>query len=155
MYLTPLITERTVRSTLRNHFILPWVLILSGLASTIPSAGCHSVPRLTQQQAEGKHLYAARCAHCHEDNDLNLKKVPPDLHGVFRHATLPGGAPASDAEVARVILGGKGLMPGFAGRFTDEQMAALIADLHTCLQENPPCPTPAGSPVTGLRRWGG
>ena len=123
-----------MRRTLRSHFFLPWMPILLGLTSTIPPAGCHSAPRLTPQQAEGKHLYAARCAHCHEDNDLNLKKVPPDLHGVFRHATLPGGGPASDAEVARVVLGGKGLMPGFAGRFSDEQMAALIAYLHTGLR---------------------
>ena len=35
---------------------------------------------LTAQQAEGKHLYEVRCAHCHEENDLQLKKVPPDLH---------------------------------------------------------------------------
>jgi mono/diheme cytochrome c family protein len=40
--------------------------------------GCHSAPTLTDQQAAGKHLYQARCAHCHEDNDLALKKVPPD-----------------------------------------------------------------------------
>ena len=75
-----------------------------------------------------------RCAHCHQDNDLNLKKIPPDLHGVFKHATLPGGAPATDSEVVRVVIAGKGLMPSFAGRFTDEQMADLIAYLHTGLR---------------------
>jgi mono/diheme cytochrome c family protein len=74
-----------------------------------------------------------RCAHCHEDNDLNLKKVPPDLHGVFKHSRLPSGALSTDAEVARVVLAGKGLMPSFAGRFTHEQMAALIAYLRTGL----------------------
>src|SRR5579863_2510072 len=68
--------------------------------------GCRSEPRLTPQQAEGKHLYEVRCAHCHEENDLHLKKVPPDLHPVFKHATLPGGGPATDAEVRRVVLAG-------------------------------------------------
>jgi mono/diheme cytochrome c family protein len=29
---------------------------------------------------------------------------------------------------------GKEMMPGFAGRFTDEQMAALIAYLHAGLR---------------------
>ncbi len=96
--------------------------------------GCHRAPRLTPQQAEGKHLYEVRCAHCHRDNDLGLKKVPPDLHDVFRRSTLPGGAPATDAQVARVVLQGKGMMPSFAGRFTDEQMAALLAYLHTGLK---------------------
>jgi mono/diheme cytochrome c family protein len=108
------------------------VLLALGLASGVP--GCRSAPRLTPQQAEGKHLYEVRCAHCHEENDLNLKKVPPDLHGVFRHAALPSGAPAADAEVRRVVLAGKGMMPAFAGRFTDEQMAALLAYLHTGLR---------------------
>lgn len=74
-----------------------------------------------------------RCAHCHQDNDLNLKKIPPDLHGMFERSKLPSGAPATDAEVVRVVIAGKGLMPSFAGRFTDKQMAALIAYLHTGL----------------------
>lgn len=104
----------------------------------IPSAllfnGCKSAPQLTPQEAEGKHLYSVRCAHCHEDNDLQLKKVPPDLHGVFTHTTLPSGSPATDQEVRRVVLSGKGMMPAFAGRFTEEQMADLIAYLRTGLR---------------------
>jgi mono/diheme cytochrome c family protein len=92
------------------------------------------VPKLTPQEAEGKHLYAVRCAHCHEDNDLALKKVPPDLHGVFKRSTLPSGAPATDAEMRRVVLAGKGLMPSFSGRFTEEQVTDLLAYLHTGLR---------------------
>src|SRR5579859_5990725 len=79
-----------------------WMLFAVVLACG--TVGCHSSPRLTPQQAEGKHLYAIRCAHCHEENDLHLKKIPPDLHGVFTHAALPSGAPATDAEVRRVVL---------------------------------------------------
>lgn len=97
-------------------------------------AGCHSTPSLTPQEAEGKQLYAGRCAHCHEENDLALKKVPPNLRGVFKRSTLPSGAPATDAEVQHVVMAGKGLMPAFTGRFTDEQMAALLAYLHTGLR---------------------
>jgi mono/diheme cytochrome c family protein len=112
-------------------------LALAGLGMVSGSAflaGCRSEPKLTQQQAEGMHLYAGRCAHCHEDNDLALKKVPPDLHGVFKRSTLPSGAPATDAEVRRVVLAGKGMMPSFAGRFSDAQMGALIAYLHAGLR---------------------
>ena len=97
-------------------------------------AGCHSTPPLTPQEAEGKHLYQVRCAHCHEDNDLALKKLPPDLHGLFDRKTLPSGAPATDEAVRQNVLTGKGMMPGFTGRFTDEQMAALLAYLHTGLR---------------------
>jgi len=97
-------------------------------------AACHSTPPLTDQEAEGKHLYTVRCAHCHEENDLALKKVPPDLHNIFKRGTLPSGAAASDAEVQRVVLSGKGMMPAFTGRFTQEQMAALLAYLHRGLR---------------------
>jgi mono/diheme cytochrome c family protein len=96
-------------------------------------AGCHRSPVLTPQEAEGKQLYLVRCAHCHEDNDLGLTKVPPDLHGVFTHTTLPSGAPASDEAVRKVVSSGRGMMPSFAGRFSDQQMAALLAYLHTGL----------------------
>lgn len=108
--------------------------ILFAVALVCGTTGCHSAPRLTPQQAEGKHLYDIRCAHCHEENDLHLKKIPPDLHGVFEHATLPSGALATDAEIRRVVLAGKGLMPSFTGRFTDGQMVALLAYLHTGLR---------------------
>ena len=96
--------------------------------------GCRKERKLTRQEMEGKHLYQVRCAHCHDENDLALKKVPPDLHGVFRSEILPSGVPANDAEVRRVVLAGKGMMPAFAGRFDDAQMAALLAYLHTGLR---------------------
>jgi mono/diheme cytochrome c family protein len=89
---------------------------------------------LTPQEVEGKHLYEVRCAHCHEENDLALKKAPPDLHGVFERKTLPSGAAATDAAVRQNVLRGKGMMPSFDGRFSEEQMAALLAYLHTGLR---------------------
>lgn len=106
--------------------------LVASLGMTL--AGCHSSPSLTSQEMEGKHLYEQRCAHCHQDNDLALKKIPPDLHGVFHRKTLPSGAPATDVAVRQNVLTGKGMMPGFAGRFTEEQMAALVAYLHTGLR---------------------
>lgn len=104
-------------------FLLPIIL-----------TGCRHQPALTDQELEGKHLYTVRCAHCHEDNDLALKKVPPSLHAIFRHTTLPSGDPASDSNVERVVLSGKEMMPSFAGRFTQQQMTALLAYLHTGLR---------------------
>jgi mono/diheme cytochrome c family protein len=107
-------------------------VVLLALANLLIAGvmGCKSAPEFTPQEAEGKHLYSVRCAHCHEDNDLGLKKAPPDLHHVFARTKLPSGAPATDMEVRRVVLSGKGMMPSFAGRFTDEQMASLLAYLH-------------------------
>ena len=104
----------------------------AALACLTVLTACHV--SLTSQQAEGKHLYSIRCAHCHEDNDMGLAKVPPDLHSVFQRTTLPSGLPATDEAVRHVVLAGKGMMPAFQGRFTDEQMAALLAYLHTGLK---------------------
>ncbi|MGB6692162.1 MAG: cytochrome c [Terracidiphilus sp.] len=121
-------------AVLRFRFAASVFFFVFAAIAVFSSAGCHSGPRLTAQEAEGKHLYEVRCAHCHRDNDLGLKKIPPDLHNVFQRSTLPSGAPATDAEVARVVLAGKGMMPSFAGRFTDAQMAALLKYLHTGLR---------------------
>ena len=113
-----------------------WAVICIGIAASIGvgMAGCHSAPKLTQQEIAGKYLYLGRCSHCHEQNDLALKTIPPDLHAVYNRTTLPSGAPATDAEVRRMVLEGKGLMPAFTGRFTEEQMDSLLAYLHTGLR---------------------
>ncbi len=113
-----------------------WAIVSCGVAAVlaVATSGCRSAADLTPQQAEGKHLYEGRCAHCHRDNDLALKKVPPDLHGLFDHKLLPSGIPATDAAVASNVLKGRGMMPSFAGRFTQEQMDALLAYLHTGLR---------------------
>ena len=114
-----------------SRWVGSFVGVFAGLAG---ASGCRSTPPLTPQQAEGKHLYDVRCAHCHELNDLALKKVPPSLHAVFNSPTLPSGAPATDRNVERTVISGKGMMPPFAGRFNDEQMAALLAYLHAGLR---------------------
>ena len=106
-----------------------------GILFALGLSSCRK-PALTSQQAEGKQLYDVRCAHCHQDNDLQLKKVPPDLHGVFSRSTLPSGAPATDVQVARTVLAGRNMMPAFAGRFTTGQMEALLAYLHTNLKDD-------------------
>ena len=107
-------------------------MIAAALVTCI--GGCHQAPQLTPQEEAGKHLYQVRCAHCHEDNDLALKKVPPDLHGLFDRKTLPSGIPGTDEAVKQNVLKGRAMMPGFAGRFDDGQMAALLAYLHTGLR---------------------
>jgi mono/diheme cytochrome c family protein len=114
--------------------------ISAALLATVAAgciAGCRKAPTLTPQQAQGKHLYDIGCAHCHEENDLHLKKVPPSLHDVFSRSTLPDGEPPTEAEVERVLITGKGTMPSFAYQMTKEQMDAVVAYLHTGLRDQP------------------
>jgi len=104
-------------------------------AFLLSAVGCRpTAPPLTAQQQAGKHFYQSRCAHCHEENDLALKKVPPDLHSIFEGKTLPSGAQATDEQVQKVVLAGKGMMPSFAGRFSPEEMQSLLSYLHTGLR---------------------
>jgi mono/diheme cytochrome c family protein len=112
-------------------------LLAAAAAASLTS--CRSAPSLTPQQAVGKQVYDVGCAHCHEENNLHLKKVPPNLHGLFNKTTLPSGAPASDGEVEHLLMTGKGMMPSFAYQMSREQMAALLAYLHTGMrgEKNP------------------
>jgi mono/diheme cytochrome c family protein len=111
---------------------LGWAALVVGLGIA-GAPGCRRKPELTPQQAEGQHLYAVRCAHCHEENDLGLKPPPPNLRGVMQRGKFPSGAAATNDAVQRVVLMGKGKMPGFAGRFSEDQMQALIAYLRTSM----------------------
>ena len=97
--------------------------------------GCRARPALTSQEEAGKRVYDVGCAHCHEENDLHLKKVPPDLHDIFRKDKLPDGEPATDAEVERVLMKGKGKMPPFAYQMSREQMEGVIAYLHAGIRK--------------------
>lgn len=106
------------------------LLSMLPLTLALALAGCRAGSPLTAEQAEGKRLFDERCAHCHLENDLDLKPAPPEIRGVLARATLPSGAPATNLEVMRVVLNGKNKMPSFAGRFTEPQMAALLQYLR-------------------------
>lgn len=105
--------------------------MLSAFIVTLGLAGCRSQAPLTAQEAEGQMLFHQRCEHCHGENDLNLKPAPPEIRGVLTRARLPDGEPATDLNVMRVVVNGKNKMPPFMGRFTEPQMEALLAYLHT------------------------
>jgi mono/diheme cytochrome c family protein len=117
------------------HFKLFSFASLFALGLLAGVAGCRPAPKLTAQQAEGQHIYEVGCAHCHEQNDLHLKKVPPNLHGLFTKSALPDGEPATDTEVESVLMTGKGMMPSFAYQLTKGQMTAVIAYLHTGMED--------------------
>lgn len=80
---------------------------------------------------DGKPVYEALCAPCHDVDNLHLIKDPPKLDGLFTKQTLPSGNPATDQEVRDVILHGRGIMPPFEKSLTSEDVDALIQYLHT------------------------
>lgn len=80
---------------------------------------------------QGKNVYDAQCAQCHEASDLHLLKDPPRLDGLFRKPQLPSGAPATDQEVRDAILHGRGIMPPFELTVNGDDLDALMQYLHT------------------------
>jgi mono/diheme cytochrome c family protein len=80
----------------------------------------------------GKQLYDQYCAMCHDaTEDLHLIKNPPKLDGLFQKPTLPSGAPATDEQVRKTILGGLGIMPPFEQNLDAEDVNDLLRYLHT------------------------
>jgi mono/diheme cytochrome c family protein len=122
-----LIRKQTSRSLLV-------VLVLVALAAL---AGCEAEPRksdaelgLNAQQARGRRVYDARCAECHyaySTRDLR----GPSMHGLFQKKFMTSGIPANDERVIDIIEMGRAKMPGFQNKLTVDQVADLMAYLHT------------------------
>jgi mono/diheme cytochrome c family protein len=81
--------------------------------------------------SHGRELYQLHCLDCHEGNNLNLRKQPPKLNGLFHAKTLPSGAPLTDVEIRKTIIEGRGIMPAFDQRLSDKEIEELIKYLHT------------------------
>ena len=89
-------------------------------------------PTCTDQEARrrGEELFQQHCAICHEASNLDLKKQPPKLEGLFQSKTLPSGAPVTDDQVRKTIINGVGTMPAFDQRLSDEDVENLVKYLH-------------------------
>lgn len=109
-------------------------ILVSFLLSFI---ACDAEPRktdaelgLTPQQAMGRRVYDARCAECHYAySSRNLRG--PSMHGLFQKKFMSSGIPANDDRVSDIIMLGRAKMPGFQQKITQEQLADLMAYLHT------------------------
>lgn len=114
-------------------------LVLTALLSffLLALAGCDAEPRktdaelgLTPQQATGRQVYDARCAECHYAySSRNLRG--PSMHGLFKKPYMTSGIPANDERVIDIIELGRAKMPGFQNKLTVDQIADLVAYLHT------------------------
>ena len=85
----------------------------------------------------GEALFVMHCANCHENAQPDLRKQPPKLDGLFQSKTLASGAPATDAQVRKTIIEGRGTMPAFNQRLSEQDVEALVSYLHTLNSSHP------------------
>lgn len=82
---------------------------------------------LTGDPAAGETVYTGNCELCHGENG-NDGTTGDDL-------TEAAAATDRDAELAEVILEGRGAMAGLGSQLTDKQIADVLAYLHNGLFE--------------------
>jgi len=91
-----------------------------------------SAQELTPQQAREASL-RVRCGHCHEDNDLALKKVPPDLRGLFDRKLLPSGIPRPTRPLPATCSRAR-MMPVRRALYAGADETRCLRNLHTGLR---------------------
>jgi mono/diheme cytochrome c family protein len=108
-------------------------VLLLGLLAV---CGCHLLPpskplsELTPQETAGRQVFVSRCSSCHSA-DTEKGMNGPGLEGLFRKPYLHSGMAANDAQVTAVIVHGRNMMPALGNTLSDQQLADLMAYLHT------------------------
>jgi mono/diheme cytochrome c family protein len=111
--------------------LVAWCSLGSTLGCELQRRKSDAELGLTAQQAAGRRIYQDRCERCHEPYSTRDKKGP-GLEGLFKHPYLSvSGLPANDERVLDIISHGRKDMPGYAQVLTPQQMADLLAYLHT------------------------
>jgi mono/diheme cytochrome c family protein len=112
---------------------LKFTLVTLLLAALILTSGCtqQSSATASDPSSHGHDLYQLHCQECHEGANLNLKKQPPKLNGLFQAKALPSGEAATDEQVRKTIIEGRGIMPAFDQRLSDKEIDDLVKYLHT------------------------
>ena len=102
---------------------------LSSLFSFVGAADFPTTSAATITTADGSALYASKCVICHAKNGAGTPawraKGQPDLSDSEWQKTH------SDEQIATRIREGKGKMPGFAKKLSDEEIKALVKQVRT------------------------
>jgi len=109
--------DRKVKLSLKVlYFLLP--LGVAGAVNVLAGEKPAGAPPAPSQI--GRTLYLKNCAHCHADDATGDEG--PDLHGLEK----------SDEWITKRVRNGiKGEMTAFGGKFSQQDMDALIAYLRT------------------------
>jgi len=103
-------------------FIFTAILLLAtvGVVGVVNSSGQDHTMSSSTPAVIGRTLFLKNCAHCHADDATGDEG--PDLHGLKR---------SNDWIAKRIRNGIKGEMTAFGEKFSQTDIDALIAYLHT------------------------
>ncbi len=94
--------------------------VLISFASFLPAA---------LAQGGGADLYKSKCVICHSSDGSGATPAGKSLKAAsFRDAAL---VKAGDADLIAAVTHGKGKMPSYQGKLSDEQIKAVIAYVRT------------------------
>src|SRR5262245_47528944 len=106
---------------------LVFLLMVAMLSGCTQQNGTH----LSDAEMRGQAVFNEHCADCHDEAHPELWKQPPKLEGMFRITSLPSGAPATDEQVRKTIIEGRGTMPAFDHRLQEQDIRDLLRYLHS------------------------
>jgi mono/diheme cytochrome c family protein len=112
------------------------MLVLGFGMMVVAVTGCKKIPpptpldQLNAQEMRGYEVYRVRCGQCHYDRRSGPLNGP-SLKGIFKQDYLPSGAPSNDDRVTATILQGRDMMPGMARSMDSQDVADVLAYLHT------------------------
>lgn len=86
-----------------------------------------------QAQNDGAAIYKSKCARCHGADGMS-HTFEGKMTGAAKFDN-PDVQKVTDADLIAVVKDGKKKMPAFRKKLTDDQIAAVVAYVHTLQQQ--------------------
>ena len=115
-----------MRSELENVFTRPIVVLMAFLiASSLAMALFEGIGRSSQKLPDGDALFLKNCASCH-GKDGRAKTFKAKFNHARNLTDPTWQAAINDEHMYESILRGKGKMPAFRKKLSDNEVAALV-----------------------------
>ncbi|HEX4077138.1 MAG TPA: c-type cytochrome [Candidatus Acidoferrales bacterium] len=82
-----------------------------------------SIPALAQN--DGATVYKSKCAGCHSPDGSGSGPAGKAMH--LRDLRSPDVQKQTDADLIAITANGKGSMPGYKGKLTDDQIKQVVS----------------------------
>ena len=88
-----------------------------------------AVPTVAAAQSSGADTFKAKCAMCHGADGSASTGMGKSMG--LKPLSSPEVQSMSDADMAALITNGKGKMPAFKGKLSDDEISAVVKYVHT------------------------